>query len=632
MTRRYIGTVGSLVVAAASLALAASCGGDAPSGGAGSIGPLSTLERNQALHIPMRDGVRIAVDVWLPEGIEPGTRLPTMVRATRYWRARGFVDAPIEGDSNFDEAERWNGAEYALVLIDARGSGASFGIRRFELAEDEVLDYGEVVDWIVAQPWSNGRVGAYGVSYAGNTAEMLAVNRHSAVKAVAPLFNDFDNFGHLVFPGGVLTVGFLESWSDRTRMQDLNDVCGRSGVSGAECDELRAQVTGVKPVDADQGGALIAAAVAEHEANTVPFGAALEYEFRDDPFGRYEETNVGHRRSPSGHLPQIEESGVVMFIRAGWQDAATVNGTLGRYNTISNAQHVFIGPWDHGARNDADPFRPDDTPVSPDAAAQFAEVVTFFDEHLKEGGSGRTPTEINYYTMGADRWTRTGTWPPEGFEDVTWYFGADGTLIRQAPADAEGEDAYTVDFTATTGTRNRWYTNGGGGDVVYGDRRAEDAKLLTYTSAPMAADTEITGHPVVTLQVASTENDGAFIVYLEDVAPDGTVRYITEGQLRGVMRAVTDDPPLYRKYGPHRSEARTDAMPLVPGEIAEISFDLWATSVLIREGHRIRVAVAGADADTFLRYPRDGGVPTLSVQRNVAYPSAIVLPMKAAGD
>ncbi|MXY32424.1 MAG: CocE/NonD family hydrolase [Gammaproteobacteria bacterium] len=621
-------TAASSMLALALLTLTASCG-DAPPSGAGVIGPASTLERHQALHIPMRDDVRIAVDVWLPEGIEPGTRLPTMVRATRYWRARGLVDVPLERASNFDEAERWNGAGYALVLIDARGSGASFGIRRFELAEDEVRDYGEVVDWIVAQPWSNRRVGAYGVSYAGNTAEMLAVNRHPAVRAVAPLFNDFDNFGHLVFPGGVLTVGFLESWSNRTRMQDLNDICGLSGVDGPECDELRRnQVTGVKPVDADLDGALLAAAVTEHEANTVPFGAALEYEFRDDPFGRYDETNVGHRRSPSGHLPQIEESGAAMFIRAGWQDAATVNGTLGRYNTISNAQHVFIGPWDHGARNDADPFRPDDTPVVPDAAARFTELVAFFDAHLKEGGSGQTPTEINYYTLGADRWTRTEIWPPEGFDDVTWYFGAEGTLTRDAPSAIDAEDAYTVDFTATTGTRNRWYTNGGGGDVVYGDRREEDAKLLTYTSAPMEVDTEITGHPVVTLHVASTESDGAFIVYLEDVAPDGTVRYVTEGQLRAVMRAVTDDPPLYRKYGPHRSELRADAMPLVPGEVAEISFDLWATSVLIREGHRIRVAIAGADADTFLRYPRDGGVPVLSVQRNASYPSAIVLSMK----
>ncbi len=590
--------------------------------------PEAALVRNQALHVPMRDGVRIAVDVWLPAGIEPGTRLPTMMRATRYWRARHLPGAPLEGASNFAEAEQWNGAGYALVLVDARGSGASFGIRRFELAEDEVRDYGEMADWIVAQPWSNGRVGAYGVSYAGNTAEMLAVSQNPAVKAVAPLFNDFDNFGHLVFPGGVLTVGFLQDWSNSTRLQDLNDMCGLAGLEGPACDALLTEVTGVKPVDADRDGALLAEAVAEHVANTVPFEAALQYEFRDDPFGPYRETDVGHRRSPSGHLPQIEASGVAMFVRVGWQDAATVNGALGRYNTISNAQRVFIGPWDHGARNDADPFHPADAPVLPPANQQFEELVAFFDEHLKEGGSGRTPKEIDYYTLGADTWTRTEVWPPAGFEDVTWYFGAEGMLTREPPVEATGADRYTVDFTATTGTRNRWYTNGGGGDVVYGDRAQEDRKLLTYTSAPMPADIEITGHPVVTLHLASSASDGAFLVYLEDVAPDGRVTYVTEGQLRGVMRAVTDEPPLYRKYGPHRSEARADALPLVPGEVAELSFDLWATSVLIRAGHRIRVAVAGADADTFLRYPRDGGVPELSFQRNASHASRIVLPMK----
>ena len=144
----------------------------------------------------------------------------------------------------------------------------------------------------------------------------------------------------------------------------------------------------------------------------------------------------------------------------------------------------------------------------------------------------------------------------------------------------------------------------------------------------MTTDVEITGHPIVTLYVDSGTPDGAFIVYLEDVAPDGRVTYVTEGQLRGVMRAVTEDPPLYRKYGPHRSELREDAVPLVPGEIAEISFDLWATSVLVREGHRIRIAVAGADADTFLRYPRDGRIPEWTVHRSVTHSSRIDLPMR----
>ena len=173
----------------------------------------------------MRDGVRIAIDVWLPESLSAGEKVPTVMRATRYWRAQDRKGPPPEGKSaiqgaddryrrDLREIQLFSGAGYAQVLVDARGSGAWFGIRRFELAEDEWRDYGEIAAWIVNQPWSNGRVGAYRrLLRPGNTAEMLAANRHAAVKAVAPLFNDFDNFGHLVFPGGLLNVGFLRDWS-----------------------------------------------------------------------------------------------------------------------------------------------------------------------------------------------------------------------------------------------------------------------------------------------------------------------------------------------------------------------------------------------------------------------------------
>ena len=197
-----------------------------------------------------------------------------------------------------------------------------------------------------------------------------------------------------------------------------------------------------------------------------------------------------------------------------------------------------------------------------------------------------------------------------------------------APGESAGNDEYTVNFEATTGRHNRWYTNNGSGDVTYPDRAAEDRKLLTYTSAPFDEDMEITGHPIVTLFARSTHDDGAFIVYLEDVAEDGRVTYVTEGQLRGKMRRVTSNPSPYKKPGPHRSELRADAMPLAPGEVAELSFELWATSVLIKAGHRLRIAVAGADRDTFLRYPRNNDVPTITVEHNTLYPSHVSLPVK----
>ena len=585
--------------------------------------------RNQSLYLTMRDDVRIAIDVWLPEDLDTISNIPTLIHATRYWRARQHVSGDYKNDNRFEEAEIVNQAGYALVLVDARGSGASFGTRPYEMNVAEANDYAEVVDWIIEQPWSNQRVGAYGVSYAGNTAEMLTLNRHPAVKAIAPLFNDFDNFGHLIFPGGMLTVGFLERWGNRVHALDMNDICGRDEVSGTECDELKNTWLGVKPVDGDQDGRILAQAVAEHSANVHPYEAALVYEFRDDPWGGEGGIRgVGYLRSPAGHLPDIEASGVAMFIRAGWQDAATVNGTLGRYMTISNPQKVYIGPWDHGARNDADPFHALDTPVEPSEEQQYAEMFAFFDRFLKSDDDARLNSDITYYTLGADRWTTTEVWPPEGFSIENWYFAADGMLMTEQPRDAAGADNYTINFDATTGRHNRWYTNNGSGDVMYPDRAEEDKKLLTFTSAPVEQDTEITGHPIVTLYVRSTHDDGAFLAYLEDVDPGGKVTYITEGQLRGVMRRPSDQPSPYRKLGVHRSELRADAMPLVPGEVAELTFELWATSVLIREGHRLRIAVAGADKDSFLRYPRNGDVPTITVERNQRYSSHVKLPVK----
>ncbi|MBN1225274.1 MAG: CocE/NonD family hydrolase [Candidatus Aminicenantes bacterium] len=592
----------------------------------------SSLVRNQALYVTMRDGVKIAIDVWLPPDLEPGAKIPAIMRSTRYWRAVENVNATLESDQNYDEAQQFNEAGYALIVVDARGSGASFGTRPYELMPEEVKDYGEVAEWIISQAWSNGRVGAYGVSYAGNTAEMLAVSKHPAVKAVAPLFNDFDNFGHLVFPGGLLCLGFLKGWSDSVHNMDMNDICALRGVTGERCKELKSKVRGVKKVDADADGQILSEAIREHQKNTIPYGSALKYEYRDDPFGPYEIRDVGNLRSPCNYLKEIEESGVAMYIRVGWTDAATVNGAIGRFTTIDNLQDVVIGPWDHGASHDSDPFSPEDKPVAPSKAESFSQMIAFFGKFLKEDGTGSIKKQIKFYTLGSGRWTVTEVWPPEGFSLKKWYFAAGGGLETQPPKNNDGMDRYTINFDATTGRRNRWFTNGGAGDVVYPDRAEEDKKLLTYTSAPMETDIEITGHPLVTLYVASTHEDGAFFVYLEDVSPEGRVTYITEGQLRAVMRKVTDEKPLYRKFGPLRSEKREDAMPLVKGEIAEITFDLWATSVLIKKGHRLRVAIAGADKDSFLRYPKDGGIPTISVSRDMNHPSHIVLPIKMVAE
>jgi uncharacterized protein len=206
------------------------------------------------------------------------------------------------------------------------------------------------------------------------------------------------------------------------------------------------------------------------------------------------------------------------------------------------------------------------------------------------------------------------------------------SLSPDAPKNEAAADTYQVDYTAGTGNKSRINSvvNLKSVPIGYTDRAEADQKLLVYETAPLAKDVEVTGHPVVRLFVSSTAADGQFFVYLEDVAPDGKVSYLTEGLLRAACRKVSHEQPPYRLAPgvPYHTFLRADAEPLVPGEVTLITFDLQPTSVLFRQGHRIRVAVAGADHDHYL--PPPGPAPELKVYRSAEHPSAIDLPVIGA--
>jgi putative CocE/NonD family hydrolase len=308
-------------------------------------------------------------------------------------------------------------------------------------------------------------------------------------------------------------------------------------------------------------------------------------------------------------------------------DAGTADAVLRRFMTSDSAQRAVIGAWEHGGRFHASPYQPADAVADPPLPEQWAEMVSFFDMHLKENDA-RPEKLLFYYTMGEERWKKSAVWPPKGTVDRRWYLGEGNELSQEEPTVETGVDRYAVDFEASTGDHNRWWEMGGIWDhsVIYQDRRAETERLLTYSTPPLAEDMEITGYPVVTLYVASTEADGVIYLYLEDEDEEGRVTYLTEGQLRIIHRKVSNEPAPYQLLVPYHSFKEGDAMPLVPGEVAEISFGLLPTSVLIRKGHRIRIAIAGHDAGTFPRIPAEG-VPILTVHRNSVYPSSIDLPV-----
>ncbi|MFO7682282.1 MAG: CocE/NonD family hydrolase [Chloroflexota bacterium] len=583
----------------------------------------------KSLYVTMSDGVQIAIDVWLPAGLQPGEKIPTVMRSTPYWRSYDL--APVGKimerlqllPPDMQEGSKWTEAGYALVMVDVRGSGASFGQWEVIWSEREIADLGEILDWIVAQPWSNGNVGAYGVSYEGNTAELMAALQHPALKAAAPQYNDFDLYNVLVRPGGVLNRGFMEAWNQFHGGLVKNDVCALEAASGVPCAQMRYLMKGVRPVDVDSNGEMLTQAVDQHQELDV-YQIARDIEYSDDTWADTGLT-LGDL-SPYSHKTAIENSHIPLYVWAGWLDSATVDGALGRYQTFSNPQKLLIGPWSHGGGHHIDPFLAAETAVTPSVEEQFQMLVDFFDLYLKDGGNPQPETGVTYYTLGEGTWKETQTWPPDGFTPQTWYFGPDGALSPTAPDAGAEADVYQVNWEASTGELSRWFTGLFKADVVYGDRAEADEKLLTYTSQPLETAVEITGSPIVVLHAASSTPDAAFHVYLEDVAPDGQVTYITEGILRGNQRQISTETPPYVRSGPYRTLARADAQPLVPGEVTELHIPLYATSVLIQQGHRLRIAIAGHDAAAFERIPHDA-TPTFSIQRSSVAPSHVILPM-----
>jgi predicted acyl esterase len=571
----------------------------------------------RSVYVTMRDGVKLAVEYRLPRGLGPSEKIPAVIEQTRYWRSMVFN---VKDDGTGDYLVRHG---YAFVSVDVRGTGASSGVWRYPWSEEEIKDGAEVVDWVVSQPWCNGVVGTFGISYTGSTAEFLLTNKHPAVKAAVIRFSLFDSYTDIAYPGGILHKWFMETWSHLNRALDSNDTGGLLEMMGVPFNIPG--IPGVKPVGGFfKGRAELRKALEGHADNGDVYAESLKVEFRDDYSENWEGTIK--EISPYFYARDIEASGAAVYSYTGWFDGLYTASAVNRYLNLSNCEKLTIGPWPHGGEENISPWR-ESREVEFD---HQAELLRFLDYHLKGIDNGiMAEPPVWYYTFGEEKWKSADTWPPES-ETVTYYFSEKNALTRERPVESAAADIYRADYEARTGRSSRyeslfyslWHR-----PIRYPHRAEADKRLLVYETAPLASDMEVTGHPVVRLYVSSTTDDGRFFAYLEDVAPDGRVSYITEGMLRAACRAMSDEAPPYKTAPgvPYHTFRREDARPLFPGEVALITFDLQPTSVLFKKGHRIRIAIACADRDHFA--VPEGPAPELKFFRSAEYPSAVDLPV-----
>jgi putative CocE/NonD family hydrolase len=384
----------------------------------------------------------------------------------------------------------------------------------------------------------------------------------------------------------------------------------------------------VSPVDEDADGSLLAAAVSQHlREGTDAYLTYAALPFRNSaPAARgplpYLERSVWPREQA------IERSGVAIYHVAGWYDTFTRDAVLA-YHNLDTPKRLTIGPWFHDQIHAYD---------------KAAEALRWFDHWLKGVENGvQDEAPIHYWTSDAPpgrEWRAARHWPPPEARLRDWYLGsgpsgsirsANDGLLTDRPVGGEGRDDYRVDYTVTLGASNRWTAAAGGapGPVSdYPDLAEHDRRALTYTSAPLAAGLEVTGHPVLRLWVSSDTRDLDLFAVLSEVRPDGYSDYVTEGWLRASHRALA--PPPYDRLGlPYHRSYAEDAAPL-GAEPVELVFDLLPTSKVFRAGHRIRLTIAGADNGNFAT-PVTLPPPRLSVHRGRQRASALTLPVVEPG-
>lgn len=603
---RSIGLVIGLIVVVMMLAPAAAQDGEKisrPGVYQGYSQPMYDSWVRSSIYVEVRDGTKLAVDIFRPtENGEPtADPLPVIWTHHRYHRAVMREDGQVS--SIVDDAPALRlllRHGYVVAAVDVRGGGASYGTRRGEFSPEETLDAYDMTEWFAAQPWCDGNVGMYGLSYLGITQYMAASTQPPHLKAIFPMMAMYDMYG-FAYPGGVFNNNFILNWSAGNFALD--------------------KVMRAAPVGEDVDQTMLDEAMAQHQDNWNIYTLALDHPYRDSVV--LGDAPIYSLLSPSTYLDQINNSGVAIYTLAGWYDLYTRDAVTW-FNNLTVPQKLIITPWSHtmyGAEFEV-----------------FPEHLRWYDYWLKGIDNGiMDEPPIYYYVMGAPpetAWRFAETWPLPEQQLTPFYLSAgpvesvasvnDGGLSLEPPVDAAAQDDYVVDYSTTTGPATRW-TAGYGGGFDYPDMTANDQKALTYTSAPLEVDTQITGHPVAHLWITASAEDADVIVYLEEVNANGVSHYLSEGTLRLSYRALNEAPWNTMGLPFHRGN-QADVAPLPTGELTELVIDLLPTSNIFDAGNRIRISITGADVDTYLT-PGLDPPPTLSLYRSAENASYIELPV-----
>jgi predicted acyl esterase len=624
-------------------------------------------------YVPMSDGEKLAVDVYLPAEGPVQAAFPAILSYTPYRRSTIDPESGEVHDLTTSRGTRFLISHgYARVNADIRGTGASTGWL-MDFMPQIGRDGKELVDWIASQPWCDGNVGMYGGSYLGWSQTAVAAQKPSALKCIVPMVVPLEGYTGQSYPGGIFLESHVNLWSQRMYRSVRNyyapekrELPTKPALDEDGDDDLADEI----PLDVNGNGTFLddgfpptyrdgaerqhvyyQATLAHHEKNldVASWVGGLSFIDAAGPLGL-----TFYELGSNAHVRGMMESGIPVYIIGGWFDRFS-RGSCELYCTLrgKNPVKLLMIPGYHGSGGPFWKFCGEDETKA--MAMVLLEHLRFFDRYLKgiENNVDAEPP-IMIYVMNGDKWRSEHEWPLERHVMARYYFDTDNRLAMQRRED--GFDEYTADLThnSTYGTNgySRWFSTGGQGPDTLPMRTEKDKQCLVYTSDALDENMEVTGHPIVRFWVSSTADYGDFFVYLEDVDENGEALLVTETQLRAGFADLYDNDKVIAG-GAHK----IDVVPELPWHgfekahyrdrmladdaIVELVIDFLPTSWVFRQGHRIRVSIACADYPTFRLHPRlspandpqhpDTIVPTVTVYRDSARPSHLELPVIPAG-
>lgn len=537
--------------------------------------------------IPMRDGVELSANVFLPKA---EGKFPTVLARTPYGK----------GGTRGGQGRLFASHGYVFISQDCRGRGTSQG--EWVPFVNEARDGKDTHQWILKQPWSNGTIGTTGGSYVGFTQWISAPNASDHLKAMFPIVPLVDPYHDIAYVGGAFQLSLMMGWGA--------GVSGKGEVRGWSNDQWQKAFRTLPLRTWDTA-----------------IGAEVTY-LRDW---------VAHPRFDDYWEPSrapIEDIATPIYAVCGWYDLFA-KSVLDHVNTVRENspserarryQHVLMGPWVHGISRDG---KVGEIDFGKEAVVDLGAIqAKWFGHWLKgeKGGVDEWPP-LRIFVMGRNQWRDEQQWPLERTRYTPYYFhgqgsantlDGDGTLSTAKPGQepADRFDYDPDDPVPTLGGCNLSHCPPGPHDQTQAEKRPD---VLVFTSDALTDELEVTGPVKAVLHAASSATDTDWTAKLVDVWPDGRAINLCDGIIRARYRQSAAEPT-----------------PIEPGRVYRYEIDLWVTSNAFLPGHKIRVEISSSNFPRFDRNPNTGhpfggdaeiATATQTVYHDAEHPSHVILPV-----